>query len=135
MKPLGDSKLDGVGQLITETPLTIFTTLCQKIPKKVRKKWYVTCDTWYVTCDMWYRTHDMWRMTEGGRWPFSLNFSSLALMVWEWRYFKDIALHCILKSTYRKMDLYLVIIHNLILGYILYTLYQCCLIGSLTMLL
>ena len=35
-------------------------------------------------------THDMWHMTHGGKWTFSKNDRSIALMVWKWRGFEDI---------------------------------------------
>ena len=40
---------------------------------------------WHETCDRWHMTHDRW-----GRWTLSQNFSSLSLMVWEWRCLEDI---------------------------------------------
>ena len=57
--------------------------------KKKQKK--ITCDTWHltvdtclVTCDKWHMIHDRW-----GEVNLLSNFSSLALMVWEWRCFED----------------------------------------------
>ena len=37
-----------------------------------------------VTSDGWHMTNNSW-----GRWAFSLNFSSLAFLVWEWRCFEN----------------------------------------------
>ena len=39
--------------------------------------------TWHVTHDMWHVTKDMWHVTHGVWWTFSLNFSSLAITVWD----------------------------------------------------
>ena len=41
----------------------------------------VRCYPWHVTHDMWHKCY----MTLGGRWTFSQNLNSLALMVWHWR--------------------------------------------------
>ena len=53
--------------------------------------WHMTRDMWHVTHDMWQVTHDMWHVTGWGRWTFTQNFSSLALMVWEWKCTEDIS--------------------------------------------
>ena len=68
-------------------------------------RWHMTHDTWHGTRDMllyyifgsktalvymWHVTCDTWHMTGMGRWTFSQNFSSPALMVWEWRFVEDI---------------------------------------------
>ena len=45
--------------------------------------WHMTCDTWHVTCDTWH-------VTGGGRWTFSQNFRSLALLVWDSSGFENI---------------------------------------------
>ena len=51
-------------------------------------KWHLTHDTWKK--DMWHLTHDAWHVTySGAGWMISKNFSSLPLMVWEWRHFQD----------------------------------------------
>ena len=47
-------------------------------------RWQVTGDRWLVTCDIWHRTHSV-------GWPFSQNFSSLALPVWDWQCFEYIS--------------------------------------------
>ena len=51
----------------------------------------MTRDTWHLTPDIWYMTCTMWYMTSGWRWASSQHFSSLALMVWEWRCSDDIS--------------------------------------------
>ena len=45
--------------------------------------WHVTCDTWHLTDDTWHMTCDRW-------WILCENFRSLALMVWDWRWLKDL---------------------------------------------
>ena len=57
--------------------------------KKKEKK--VTCDTWHLTRDTWHMTYDTWHVTHGGGWKFSQNFSSPALMVWDWQYLEYIS--------------------------------------------
>ena len=42
------------------------------------------------TCDTWHVTHDTWHMTHSVGWTFSQNFSSLALLVWDWECLEDI---------------------------------------------
>ena len=76
-------KLDGVALLLTDLPLTSFTTLSEK--KKI-KLWHLTWYTWHLTRDTWHMTYDTWHVTHD-RWGeviFSPNFSSLVLTVWEW---------------------------------------------------
>ena len=41
-------------------------------------------DTWQVTGDTWHMTHSV-------GWTFSQNFSSLALLVWDWQCFEYIS--------------------------------------------
>ena len=43
-----------------------------------------------VTCDMWHVTCHMWHMKCLGGWTFSENFSSLALIVCDLRYYEDL---------------------------------------------
>ena len=50
----------------------------------------MTSDTWHVTGDTWHVTSNTRQLTGGGRWIFSQNFCSPALMVWEWRFDEDI---------------------------------------------
>ena len=45
----------------------------------------------HVTGDMWQVTRDTWNMTHSVGWTFSLNFSFLALPVWDWQWFKYIS--------------------------------------------
>ena len=75
----------GQTPLITDPPPIRFTTC----PKKEEKN--VKCDMWHALHDTWHMTHDMWLVTywEGG-WTFFLNFSSLALTVWDLWYFEDV---------------------------------------------
>ena len=48
--------------------------------------WHVTRDTWHMTCDMWH----VWHMTHIVGWTFAQNFSTLALLVWDWQCLEDI---------------------------------------------
>ena len=47
--------------------------------------WQVTHDMGHLTCEC-----DTWHLSGGGRWTISQHFSSLVLMVWEWRFDEDI---------------------------------------------
>ena len=47
--------------------------------------WHLTPDTGHMTHDTWHLTYDTWHVAHGGGWTFSQNFSSPALMVWDWQ--------------------------------------------------
>ena len=51
---------------------------------------HVTHDMWHEACDMWHMTCDTWHVTHGGGWTFSQNVSSLPLLVWVEKWFKDL---------------------------------------------
>ena len=75
---LSVTKLDGICPNDNSPSKQIASTFCIK-------KVNLSCDFWHVTGDIWHMTHDMW---EKG--SLLSNVSSLALTVWDWRYFKDI---------------------------------------------
>ena len=72
-------KLDVVGP-VDNRPST------NKFHNFVRKKNKIYIYIWHVTRDMWHVTRDMWHVTGGRKCTFSQNFSSLALLAWEWRF-------------------------------------------------
>ena len=76
-------KVDGVG-LVDNRPST--DTLHPFVKKNML---IATHDMWHVTCDTWHVT--LWHVTHLGSLPFSPNFSSLALTVWELCYFEYIS--------------------------------------------
>ena len=60
----------------------------QKCAKVIKP---MTCDTWHVIRGTRQVTRDTWHVTCCGGWTFFQNFSSLALMAWEWRCTEDIS--------------------------------------------
>ena len=48
---------------------------------------FITC---HLTPDLWCVTCDRWQVTHRGWWTLSQHFRSLALTIWEWRYFEDL---------------------------------------------
>ena len=70
---LGLLKLDGVGPVDYR-------------PSTDQLHHFVTGYRWHVTHDILHMSRDTWHMTHGVGWTFSQNFSSLALLVWDWQY-------------------------------------------------
>ena len=60
---------------------------------KAFRRWHMTQSSWHMTHDTILVTHDTWHVTGWERWNFCKNFSSPALTVWLWRYFKDDTWH------------------------------------------
>ena len=85
----GADKLDGVGPVDNRPSPEKLHHFEKKREKNYT--WHVTPDTWHLTRDTWHVTYDTWHVTHGGGWTFSPNFSSPALMVWDWQYLEYIS--------------------------------------------